>query len=408
MTWGEGVHQQGYAGSHAPLPDPVPLPGREPGRGRALLRTWILIGVIVVGFALAALAIAAYYGAAFGLRTSLLALACSVIPLAIVIPAFLWLDRFEAEPTRYLVTAFLWGALVAALVSALFNTSANILFATVTDPAAALTATAVYIAPPVEEGTKGLLILLVWWFRRREFDGLVDGVVYAGIVAAGFAFTENIQYLAMAYSTGGDQALAAIFIARCLLTPFAHPVFTVMTGIGIGIAATSTSRATKILAPIAGLVMAMLLHGLWNLSMAGAGTGLVGLYLLVDVPLFLAFVAFVAWARRREGRLIGRYLTAYADAGWLTPQEVRTLSSMAARRATRSWAKQRGGRAGLAAARTLQDTASELALLRQRMFHTAADDQALQTERDLLDTLSAGRLQLSALAEAGRPERSRV
>ena len=35
---------------------------------------------------------------------------------------------------------------------------------------------------------------------RREFDGVTDGMVYAGICAAGFAFTENIEYLAQAYA----------------------------------------------------------------------------------------------------------------------------------------------------------------------------------------------------------------
>ena len=51
------------------------------------------------------------------------------------------------------------------------------------------------VAPFVEEAAKGALVLLVWWLVRREFDGITDGMVYAGICAAGFAFTENIQYL---------------------------------------------------------------------------------------------------------------------------------------------------------------------------------------------------------------------
>jgi hypothetical protein len=37
--------------------------------------------------------------------------------------------------------------------------------------------------------------------------------------------------------------------------------------------------------------------------------------------------------------------------------------------------------------RAFQDAASELALLRQRMYHSAADASALQTERRLLDTI---------------------
>ena len=85
--------------------------------GRSRLRGWLLAGLIVVGFGLAAVVLSVYYGATLGLVTTLLAVVLAAIPLGIVIPTFLWLDRFEAEPARYLVTAFLWGALVAALVA---------------------------------------------------------------------------------------------------------------------------------------------------------------------------------------------------------------------------------------------------------------------------------------------------
>ena len=62
------------------------------------------------------------------------------------------------------------------------------------------------------------------------------------------------------------------------------------------------------------------------------------------------------------------------------------LSRMALRRAARVWARQTGGRAALASMRSFQDAASELALLRLRMHHSAADAHALETER-LLDTI---------------------
>ncbi|MEO5981594.1 MAG: PrsW family intramembrane metalloprotease [Pedococcus sp.] len=384
MTWGhEAVDAAG-----APATSPS---GPVRSSSRATLRRWVLTGVIVIGFALAAVVLAVYYGATLGVVTSLLAILLAAIPLGIVVPTFLWLDRFEAEPTRYLLVAFGWGALVAALLAAIFNTGANIAFQAATGgPEAASLATAVFSAPLVEEAVKGLLVLLVWRLRRREFDGIIDGMVYAGIVAAGFAFTENIQYLGMAYADGGDAALTGTFIARGLFTPFAHPMFTVLTGIGIGIAATTRSRLLKVVAPVAGYLLAALLHALWNLAAVTGGAGLVTVYLFVEVPIFVAFVALVIWARRREGRLIGRYLSAYADAGWLSPSEVQMLATMAGRRQARVWARL-AGRSSLASMRSFQDTASELALLRARMHHSAADEHALSTERQLLDSLGARR-----------------
>ncbi len=358
---------------------------------RPALRRWLLTGVAASGFLVAALVVSAYLGATFGVQTALLALAVAIVPLGIVIPTFLWLDRFESEPTRYLVVAFLWGALVAALVAALFNTGAIAVLEVASDEDAALTTAAVVVAPVVEEALKGVLVLLVWWVLGREFDGVTDGMVYAGVTAAGFAFTENIQYLAQAYVEGGGEALTATFVARCLLSPFAHPMFTVLTGVGVGIAATSRTWLPRILAPVAGYTLAVLAHSLWNLAAVTGGAGLLTVYLLVEVPVFLAFVAFVVWARRREGRLIGQFLRPYADAGWLSPEEVAMLSSMPRRREARVWARANAGPRGLAAMRGFQDTASELAMLRRRMHHDAADAHALAQERELLVALASRR-----------------
>jgi protease PrsW len=384
--------QQRYAAGAAAAGGSRPVPGATSNSGRATLRGWLLGGLGVVGFAFAAVVLSVYYGATLGVVTTLLAVLLAAIPLGIVVPTFLWLDRFEAEPTRYLVVAFLWGALVAALAAGIFNTGANIAFQAATGRHdSAMLATAVFSAPLVEESCKGLLVLLVWRLRRREFDGIIDGMVYSGIVAAGFAFTENIQYLGMAYTDGGDQTLTGTFIARCLFTPFAHPMFTVLTGIGIGIAATSRSRILKVLAPVGGFVLASLSHALWNLAAVTGAAGLLAVYLVVEVPIFIAFVVLVVWARRREGRLIGRFLYPYADAGWFSPNEVQMLSTMAGRRSARLWARTTGGRATLRSMRRFQDSASELALLRARMHHSAADSHALQTERELLEAITASR-----------------
>ena len=363
---------------------------RDPTK-RSALRGWLLTGVAGVGFLLAALVVSAYLDAAFGVQTALLALAVALVPLGIVIPTFLWLDRFESEPTRYLVSAFLWGALVAAVIAAVLNTSAIAVLQEVSDPDAALATTAVLVAPVVEEAAKGAFVLLAWLLLRREFDGITDGMVYAGICAAGFAFTENIHYLAQAWADGGGEALTGTFVARCLLSPFAHPMFTILTGVGIGVAATSRTRMPRVVAPLVGFVLAVLAHALWNLGAVAGGEGLLTVYLLVEVPVFLAFLVFVAWARRREGRLIGQYLHPYVDAGWLSSAELAMLASMPHRREARAWARANTGRAGLASMRAFQDTASELALLRVRMSHSAADDEAVAQERELLLALGARR-----------------
>lgn len=400
MTWGRGADP--YAGGEPPRAGAGAAVAAGHATRRHVLRGWILTGVVVAGFALAALVLAAYYGMTLGVLTTLLAILLAVLPLGIVIPTFLWIDRFEAEPTTYLVVAFLWGALIAALLAAVFNTGALLVFSAVTNPEEGRAATAVFVAPFVEEAAKGLLVLLLWWRRRAEFDGLTDGIVYAGITAAGFAFTENIQYLGLAYQHGGGQALTGVFVLRGLFSPFAHPIFTVMTGIGVGIAATTRHRALKVLAPLVGYLLAVLAHALWNTAAVTGGQGLVAVYLTVELPVFVAFVVLVVWVRRREGRLIGRYLGPYADAGWLAPGEVTMLSSMARRRGARAWARETGGRGAMRSMQRFQDAASELALLRLRMHHGTADLRAQETERALLDTIVVRRREFLGPAP-GRP-----
>ncbi len=372
-------------------------PGWENASSRRGLRAWAIGGLVVVGFSVSALALSVQLGGHLGLVTTLLAVLCAAIPLGIVIPTFMWLDRFEAEPTRYLVFAFLWGALIAAALAAVFNTSALAVFEASTDPTTALQTTAVLVAPVVEEALKGMLVLLVWWFMKNEFDGVTDGMVYAGMVAAGFAFTENISYLGQAFQQGGGQYLATTFVLRCLFSPFAHPMFTCLTGIGVGIAATTTRGWLKVFAPLAGYLLAVLAHAMWNLSATVGGQGMVSVYLLVEVPIFLVFVALVVGARRHEGHLIGRFLSPYAAAGWLSPAEVAMLASMPRRREARIWARTNTGKQGLTAMRAFQDAASELALLRRRMYHSSTDARALESERRLLDAIVARRREFIGL-----------
>ncbi|GAA4125733.1 PrsW family intramembrane metalloprotease [Knoellia locipacati] len=374
--------------TNATVPSP-PEGSRAAGahRGRSAIRRWVIVGIATVGFGLAALAVASAIGAAAGVSASLLGLVVATIPLGIVVPTFMWLDRFEAEPTRYLVRAFLWGALIAVLIAMTLNTAGQLVLWGSVPEEESLALTAVFVAPFVEEAAKGLFVLLVWRFAKREFDGITDGMVYAGVTAAGFAFTENIQYLAIAWVEHGQQGLTATFVGRCLLSPFAHPMFTICTGIGIGVASMSRRGIVRVLAPLGGFLLAVIAHAVWNLAAVSGGEGLIAVYLVVQVPLFLAFLGFVVWVRRREGRLIGQFLNAYADAGWLSSAEVAMLASMPKRREARQWARANGGRQALRSMEDFQDAASELALLRRRMHHSTADARALTDERELLAVL---------------------
>lgn len=385
------LQQQQYSAHY------VPAQARSNPTKRPTLRTWLLGGVVAVGALFFALLFAVYYGFGFGPILTLVSLIAALIPLTLVLPIFLWLDRFEAEPWRYLLTAFLYGALISTAGAIVINTLAGSYFRSITDEQSAGTLTAVISAPLSEESLKGLFLVVMWLLFRKQFNGLTDGIVYAGVVGAGFAFTENIQYFATAFMEQGAAGFTFTFGLRGIVTPFLHPMFTAMTGIAIGVAAVSRSVPVKIIAPFLGWCAAVLLHALWNLS---ASFGLVGLVigLVVGFACFVAFVAFVIWTRKREGRIIGEHLTPYADTGWISPDEVGMLASMALRRQARRWAKYHRGPEGVKSMRSFQDSASELALLRFRMLSHSTDPTSLHRERILLDSMTARRREFAGVA----------
>ena len=243
----------------------------------------------------------------------------------------------------------------------------------------------------MEESAKGLGVLLIFLFRRRYFDGPLDGIVYGSVVAAGFAFTENILYFVQY-----DQALGQVFFARAVQGPFAHVAFTACTGLTLGLASRTRSRSSWVwLAPL-GWAGAVVLHALWNGS-AVAGLH-EALYWTVQVPLFGVAVLLVLWLRRAEQRTIATRLGEYARAGWFAPFEVQMLTSMAARREARRWAARQGPGAGRAM-RSFQTAASSLAYARHRAATGRGAIGAHLDERHLLEQVVAAR---SSFAGTGR------
>lgn len=376
--WPPGTAAYPVVGSTAP--NPTGRPGR-----RNLLTTGVIIAVFLIAMA----ALSVFFSVDLGLESTLVAATVAAVPVLIVVPVYLWVDRMEAEPVRYLVFAFLWGALCAAVGAILLNTGIHVLL-TAAHAAHADEVSSVISAPLVEETLKGAAIVLIAWRRRREFDGVIDGIVYAGMAGAGFAFSENILYLGRAFGEAGASGLTEVFFLRCLMGPFAHPLFTACTGIGIGLAVTiARSALGRVAFGLVGLACAMVLHGIWNLS-AALGTYL-EVYFAFQMPVFAVFLVMLVVLRQREQSVIRRHLSEYADAGWLTRAEVGMVSSLSARRSARTWARSHGGRAALQSMRAFQDSASALALLRARIIRGSAGPTATAQERQLLDAVTAHR-----------------
>jgi protease PrsW len=268
---------------------------------------------------------------------------CALPPLFI----YLWIprliDRFDPEPWWALALVLGWGAVAACGVAATVNTGVEMLVGMVGGPEVGEIVGACVSAPIVEEGMKGLAVFGVFYFLRREFDGVVDGVIYATFAALGFAAVENIIYYGNAARTDpqGD-ALAATFLLRGVLAPWGHPLYTSMTGIGFGIARETNKTWLKWLAPLGGYFCAMTLHGIWNTAATISGF-LTILMLPLWVAFVLAFLGILIWLVVRKGRIIRAHLQDEVLLGTLTREELElTCSAFGGLRATFAW----GGRPG--------------------------------------------------------------
>jgi protease PrsW len=210
-------------------------------------------------------------------------------------------------------------------------------------------------------------------------DGVLDGIVYAGIVGVGFAFTENILYLGGAYTgsdrlgPGGLGAATGLFVVRGIFSPFAHPLFTSFIGLGVGFAVVAKNRRWRFLAPLLGYVAAVTAHASWNGStFFGGGQTFVLTYLFAMVPAFLLLVGFAVWARFREGRMLTRSLNDCASRGLISGAEVPWLVRLPARRVSRRFAKGYGGPVAERVMREYQQQAIELGFLHNRYLRGSA------------------------------------
>jgi RsiW-degrading membrane proteinase PrsW (M82 family) len=321
-----------------------------------------------------------------------IALPFALLPVPLLVALVLLADRLEPEPRINLVFAFAWGAGIAALLATVINT-AGFLF--ITQPDLGKT-TGEYIsatlgAPVVEESLKGLALIVLLWRRRQELDGPTDGIIYAAMVGIGFAMSENLGYYIDALvrpEVGGVQLLGITFVLRGVLSPFAHPIFTSMTGIGVAYAATHRHGRWAV---VVGLLAAMGLHGMWNALTAFGFAGLAIAYVILAC-VFAGLIGVIIADRRRIVRLIWRFLPVYESTGLVTEADLRMLSTLRERRAARRWARSIGGRAAASAMEDYQLAATELALLHLRQERRViAPDQFEERRRALLRLMAVAR-----------------
>jgi RsiW-degrading membrane proteinase PrsW (M82 family) len=372
---------------------PHPYPPDLAGANQAptiLIRTPPQISAIRLVLAVIAMLVALVLGLLvlllIGIETGPVALMLGFVSATIPVPLYivlvLWIDRYEAEPLWMLATAFFWGGLIATFFAFLLNTTSGAIVSALTDASAGEAFSAVISAPIVEETGKALILFIFFFWKKDEFDGVVDGIVYASMAGLGFAMTENILYYGKAVAEGGGGALTVTLIIRGFFAPFSHPLFTSLTGIGLGLARQSTNIAVKVVPPIVGLLMAICMHSIWNGAAVFGGGGLfVITYLIVMVPAFLIILIVILLALRREGQVVREFLVTDLERGLLTHEEYKQLGSIFGRMGSSFNAFSQSGVKGWRSRRRFNQLASELAFHRSRVsrgVHSTKHDALAQ------------------------------
>lgn len=263
----------------------------------------------------------------------LLALFLSFAPALLCATFVYWIDRYEKEPKLLLGLVFFWGAVVAAggaLVSQLVLEGA--VHGLTGSEKAADVAGATLFAPLTEESLKGVAVLLVFLAFRREFDSVLDGLVYAGVVALGFAATENTLYLYGQATESGASGMLGLWVVRGILGAWDHPFYTAWTGLGLAASRLSRSTVVRWLAPPAGWGLAVAAHAIHN-SLATAASQAAGFgaaMFLLDWMGWLLMAAVLLAALWRERRMLQMQLAEEVTCGALDPRQYRTAVSLLA------------------------------------------------------------------------------
>jgi protease PrsW len=252
------------------------------------------------------------------------------VPMFIFAAFVNWLDRYEKEPKLLLGAAFIWGVVIAGGGAYILNTAVGMgVYSLTGSVSAADFSTTSIAAPIIEEALKGLAVLIVFLMFRKEFDSILDGIVYGAIVAMGFAAIENVLYIYRnGFQDGGWEGFWTLVFIRVILVGWMHPFFTAFTGIGLAVARISKNTLVKIIAVPAGYTVAVLTHAFHNTfsSLIGGGGGFI-LGLIADYIGYFFMLAFIIWMIVHERNILKRQLAEEVNSGAISAGHYNTAIS---------------------------------------------------------------------------------
>ena len=310
-------------------------------RRKALIRASVLIGLGVLLWLLVIDVFLFTQSAGPGVA-AVCALAC-LPTTAFALVVVRRMDRNHKEPWRLVLVAAAWGAIVATSLVVWGETVWEQGAQHALVPGPGLDTSLAFMAGILEELSKGLAVLLLFLVMRNEFDDVVDGIVYGAAVGLGFNYLESISYMTNIYSifapegNGGVAAGVQWYARQVLGLFFGHATYTAFIGAGVGIARQLPHMRQKVIAIVAGFIVAIAGHFAWD-AWAALFPIDTTIFVIVEIhlrtlilegPFTAALIALLIFGIRYEGQNLREQMEKEASTGHgaILPEEVSILAS---------------------------------------------------------------------------------
>ena len=284
-----------------------------------------------------------------------ISLFAAIIPTLLYVILFYWADRYEREPLWLATVAFFWGALPAVVISLIAELLIGEPFITTPGTLVGDVVSGSLVAPIVEELAKGAALFAIFWWKRQEFDNVLDGIIYGALVGFGFAMTENLLYFIGSYAEGGFGSLTVIIFLRSILFGLNHAFYTSLIGIGLGMARNKRAFLARVLWCAVGLMAAIFAHALHNLGASLAAVNIATFLLSLMVAgggLAITLLAIgLSWQQERNvitaelnpeiGRLLSKEEFGQLTGQWRQPDRSKRLPTKARRQLLVEYANRR-------------------------------------------------------------------
>ena len=203
----------------------------------------------------------------------------AVLPVALLMIYIYRQDKYQKEPVKSLIKAFV-GGMIAIPLDILLVLCFDLFFKGTAFYETVFFSS--FIEAGIPEELCKFLIFMIFIWNDKNFDEYFDGIIYATFIGLGFACVENIEYVFQyGFATG---------VVRALLSVPGHFLFGVVMGYFLSMAKFHPEQRSKYL--WTGLLLAILAHGLfdWLLMSANVlpivGGVIYALFLAGDIALW--------------------------------------------------------------------------------------------------------------------------